>query len=101
VGSGVDSVVLGLSPAVGDDEVESDAEGSLAVGLFPSSSPHPTTVTATSARPATALGIPLMRPVCLVFSKVTPTSFRTAANLRRFRTVVDVTAGWVCRRTTL
>ena len=56
--------------AVADGDVEvsgvDDAVGSSAVVSSPSSEPHATTVAATSASPAMATGIRVMRQVCLV-----------------------------------
>ena len=78
--AGDDSVAGGSALAVGEGEMEPDVVGSVALGLSPPSSPHPTTVTATSASPATAFGIPFMRTVCLLFPPVVLTTLRTAAN---------------------
>jgi hypothetical protein len=80
-----ESLADGDSEAGGDVEVlgVDDAVGSSAVVSSPSSEPHPTTVTATSASPAMATGIRVMRQVCLLL----PTKIRTAANHRGFHTV--------------
>ena len=71
-GSGlVVSVALGEVDALGLSEPEGDAGAldvleSEAVLSSPSSEPHATAVTATSASPAMAAGIRVMRQVCLV-----------------------------------
>jgi hypothetical protein len=74
---------LGLSETCGEGDEELDVLGSSAVVSSPSSEPHATAVTATSASPAMATGIRVMRQVCLLL----PTKIRTAANLRGFHTV--------------
>jgi hypothetical protein len=93
IGEGTGSALsVGASLADGESEAEGvsdggveldDLVGSEAVVSSPSSEPHATAVTATSASPAMATGIRVMRQVCLVL----PTKIRTASNLRRFHTV--------------
>jgi hypothetical protein len=64
-------VALGVVDTLGLSEPEGDAGAldvleSEAVLSSPSSEPHATAVTATSASPAMAAGIRVMRQVCLV-----------------------------------
>src|SRR4051794_6185218 len=71
---GDDSFAGGVSLTEDEGDVDPGVEGSVALGLSPPSSPHPTTVTATRASPATAFGIPFMRTVCLLSPRLTVTS---------------------------